>query len=474
MEMYYWTGFSKRKNSTKLPSDAGTKIDIVLKEDTNEENPTIILSGHDRHISYVFLPEFGKYYFVSSPTILTDNMTQYDLEEDYLASHKTGVGSTVAHIVYSSTGWDKDLVDGRIAIKGTKEIFSDPKTLGFNSTGCYVIGYVNNQNDGKMGALSYSVMSTSEMASMIGHMMETKFFDDLVQHFSGKVLDFIQSCIWVPIDGSGFVSPTASSRMYLGSNVLADYSVTPPAPYNIFHYPVITPVARLGGIVSLSLGSKYQDFRDSQPYTSISLYLPGVGLVDLNANDLYSSDNINVETIFDITTGDCTYRLYTDDNELIKTVSFNASASVSLSQTNMNSAGVLGAIGGTAGGVIGLGAAVAGLNPVGVATAGVGILAGASAALMAANQRSTSIKGTNSGRSSFFDVNAVSVVFRQYTEDPDDANYIAKFGRPVGLTHAINNHSGYVQCENASVDIVGSSSERDAINGYLNSGFYYE
>ena len=60
------------------------------------------------------------------------------------------------------------------------------------------------------------------------------------------------------------------------------------------------------------------------------------------------------------------------------------------------------------------------------------------------------------------------------TEDCDNANYIAQKGRPVALTHAISNHSGYVQCDGASVSITGDAWERDQINSYLNSGFFYE
>ena len=469
----YWTGFSKRKNSTLLPNDTlATEIDVVLKEDTSIDNPSIILTGNTLNIDYCYIQDFGKYYFVGSPIVLTNGMTQYDLEEDYLASRKTEIGSTVAHIAYSSTGWDKDLTDGRIAVKGTKTIYHDSQSLGFDG-GCYIIGVVNNDSNGKLGALSYYRMDAANLAKLIKYMMQDSFWDKIKQYFNGKTLDFIQSCIWVPVSGSGFVG-TMQTTFYVGDTAIADYSTVPETPVYITHYPVTTPVAELGSVVSLSLGSKFQDFRDNQPYSSASLYLPGVGLTDLNINDFYESASVNVQTIFDITTGDCTYKIYDDSNQLLKTVSFNASASVSLSQVNINSAGAIAGIGGAVGGVVGLGLSAVTMNPVGMATAGVGILAGASAAVMSANQRSTSIKGTNSGRSGFYTRTASTVVVRQDTEDCDNANYIARIGRPVGQTHAISNHSGYVQCEGASVSIAGDNSERDIINNYLNTGFYYE
>ena len=34
--------------------------------------------------------------------------------------------------------------------------------------------------------------------------------------------------------------------------------------------------------------------------------------------------------------------------------------------------------------------------------------------------------------------------------------------------------SGYVQCQNASVDIPAEVSDREIINSYLNTGFFYE
>ena len=474
MTIHYWTSFSKRDNSTKQPNlVSASSISVVWKEDTSIEKPAIILAGNAINIEYVFIDDWNKYYFVDSITILTNGLTQYDLSEDCLATRKTEIGSTVAHIAYSSTGWDKDLTDARIALKGTKTIYSDPKALGFDSSGCYIVGVVNNQNDAKLGALSYYRMSGYDLSLLITWMMKTDFFTEIQQYFNGKPTDFIQSCIWVPVDGTGFVG-SVQTTLYLGDTAVADYSTTPPTSIMISHYPISTPVAQLGSTVSLSLGSKWQDFRDNQPYSSASLYLPGVGMTDLNINDFYESNNVNIQTVFDITTGDCIYKIFDDTNQLLKTVSFNTSASVSLSQMNMNSAGALAGIGGAIGGVVGLGMSAITMNPLGAATAGVGVLAGASAAIMAANQRSTSIKGTNSGRSGFYDNMASLVVVRQDTEDCDDASYIARMGRPVGLTHAISNHSGYVQCENASIELSGDTYERNEINRYLNSGFFYE
>ena len=458
-----------------VPLNEGSNT-ISANADSITINYDISTSGDlPLNYTYAYIDKFKKYYFVSAPVVLTDGIIQYDLEEDPLASHKAEIGSTVAHIAYSSTGWDKDLTDNRIAVKGTKTIYHDSQALPLESvgSGCYIIGVVNGQNDGsKTGALSYYRMSALELSQLIKYMMKKDIWDSIKEYFNGKTMDFIQSCIWVPHTGAGFVG-TLQTTFYVGDTAIADYSTVPATPVYIDHYPITTKVLSLG-LTSVSLGTKFQDFRDNQPYSSASLYLPGVGLTDLNINDFYESNNVNIETILDITTGDITYKIYDDSNQLLKTVNFNGSASVSMSQINMNAAGAIAGIGGVVGGVVGMGLSALTMNPVAVAGAGVGVLAGASAAVMAANQRSTSIKGTNSGRSGFFTNAASTVVVRQDTEDPDDANFIARCGRPVAATHAISNHSGYVQCEGASVNIAGDTWERDKINSYLNSGFYYE
>lgn len=47
-------------------------------------------------------------------------------------------------------------------------------------------------------------------------------------------------------------------------------------------------------------------------------------------------------------------------------------------------------------------------------------------------------------------------------------------GRPCYKNVKINTLTGFVKCAGASVPINGLASDRDRINAYLNSGFYYE
>ena len=482
MKLHYWTGFSKRDNSTKIPTATATQIDVVWKEDTSIDMPSVILKGNATNIDYCYIPTFGKYYNVKAPIILTNGLTQYDLEEDVLSTHKATVGNTVAHIAYSSTGYDKNIIDSRIAVKGSRLVYQTSENLGFDSDGCYVVSVTNDENPGRQGATAYYIMGAYDLYLLLKYMQKDDIYTELNNYFNGSAINFIQNCIWVPISYSKATTlfgGTSQTSFYIGKTLVADYSQTPPAAYPITHVPITTAVATLtngGGYVtsSVPIGNKWKDFRDLQPYTSAGLYLPGIGQTDLNINDFYDSNNVNISVVFDITTGDALYKIFDDNNQLMKTVSINTSANVSLAQFATNIAGVISSVGGAVGGVAGFGLAAATGNVFGAASSAFGILSNASSAIMAANQRSVSVKGANSSRAGFKDSLAVLTLVQLDTEDPDDANYIAKYGRPVALTHAISNHSGYVQCEKASIEIPGDVWERTTINQYLNSGFYYE
>ena len=217
MKLKYWTGFTKRKNSTKIPSGIGTEIDIYLKENTSIDNPTVILKGNAINIDYAYIQDFGKYYFVGSPIILTNGTTQYDLEEDVLATHKSDVGSTIAHIAYSSTGYDVTIPDPRIAAMSTQIKYTNVAASGFDKDGCYVIGVLNDQTSGKVGAISYYICDTTALQKIAAHLVTVDFKNEIAQIFTGDWLQLIPSLIWVPLSlhsGRG-VHRTASTPCVL-------------------------------------------------------------------------------------------------------------------------------------------------------------------------------------------------------------------------------------------------------------------
>ena len=413
--------------------------------------------------TYAYISKFNKYYFMSTPIILTNGQIQYDLEEDYLATHKTEIGSTVAHIAYSSTGWDAYIVDNRLPVKTTVTTTHVSKLSGLDATGCYILSLITDKANGKTGAIGHYLMDESNLKNLVANLYDISIASVVAEAFYSP-MDMIANCIWIPVsyaDASALCS--ASELITLNTSPIST------AGRPVYGCQVTVPI-RIYSSVPIPIPNRSSDFRDSQPYTTASLYLPGIGLTDININDFSGSANVNVYTKVDITNGDIIYWIFNDNNDVVKTVSFNGAEPVPLAHIAANSKGALTGIGGAAAMIA---SAVLGAGNMGqMLTAGSLMAAGSTA--LAFNQRATSMKGGYSGRASFAETVYMLTVVRQNTADPNNANYIARWGRPVGQTHAISSHSGYVQCDAASVSLAGDNSERDIINNYLNTGFYYE
>lgn len=467
MKLKYWTGFSKRKNSTKIPSATGTEIDVYWKEDTSIDSPSVVLSSNIFNIDYCYINDWGKYYFVSSISTLDDGTVQYDLVEDVLATNKTAIGSTVAHIAYAATGYDAYIVDSRIAVKPTYAYFDNQSAAsGLSNQGVYILSVVNGESNGDTGCLTYYYIPYNYLDNLMTDLLDNTVWDN-IKAMLDNPMDSVVNLIWVPLPYTALTSgvniEAASSPIKLMGETLT----------NTEGFKVIDPVSVLAS-VSLTIPYRTQDFRDGQPYTDFSLYLPGLGLTDLNSNDFIESLNVSIYTYVDFAHGDITYWIYNDDGVVVKTCMFHCGITVPIAHISTNAGGGIASIGGSVGGFATM---IGGLmtGQLGIAAGGAmtGVLSAGNSALQF-NKRSTSLQGSDMGRASFHTTTFTLVQSTVDTEDPDDANYISRFGRPVGLTHAISNHSGYVQCENASVSTSGDDWEREQINSFLNGGFYYE
>ena len=467
--------FSKRINSTKQPTGAGTDVSVVLKEGCSVENPILVLAGNNFTYNYAYIGDFGRYYFVTDIDIQANGLVQVALSEDSLASAKTAIGNTVAHILYSSTGYDRQLADTRMLVKTTKKIFSDslvlekgtvPPTPVFDTTGCYILTVMNSIGSDNGFTCSY-IMSYNDIVALAGFMMNMgdAKFQDLAKAFRSP-FDAIVSCIWIPINQSLVENGCSDFDVIIGMvNMTTEFSMS--------QCKVLTVSESTENfLASITTIPHYDDFRAVQPYTSYTLYIPMYGVVDLNASDLrkmiVDDHGLALAITIDYLTGDVIVRIYQGTDTIIQSINYNIGIQCPLAQTSYDVRGAINAIGGVAGSVGNLAAGDLGGSWMNVA----GSLLNFAAAY---NTRSYSFKGSVNGRAATaWNMKFCLTEYAFDTEDPDDANYIARQGRPVGKTEAISSHSGYVQCDGASVDLQGFEGERDTINNYLNTGFYYE
>jgi len=462
MKLHYWTGFSKRDNSTKIPTATATQIDVVWKEDTSIDMPSVILKGNATNIDYCYIPDWGKYYNVKAPIMLTNGMAQYDLEEDVLATHKTAIGNTKAMILRSSTGYNVWLPDPEVYVSAEKTIVREVNStnVGFaDSTGCYLLSVIN--EDGCATGFSCQYYDSGVgMQNLANQLMQSSFMTDLLK-YSANVATGIVSLKWMPFNYSDITTA--------GFTTLSNYKISN-LSFTSAGYKITGTSYYLDGAVTIPIPWRSdKDFREAAPYSMIKLLVPMYGLVDLNASDLVGATNLYVQYRADRSTGDVTVIINADTaGEVLQTIQFNVAVEVPIATLTRDIGGAVSALSGGVNSAIGIAAG----NYIGGAA---GLISNAASFALSANGRSVSSKGSLQGKSMTAYGNQFQIMlYTNHTLDPTNADFIATKGRPCQYVDSINNHSGYVQCMDASVDIPGDVWERTQINSYLNSGFYYE
>ena len=468
MNVNFYT-FSKRRNSTKQPTGTGTVIDCKLKEGTSVKNPKLTISGDVFGYDYAYIGDFGRYYFVSDVISEAKGITTYVLEEDSLASNKTAIGSTVARIAFASTGYNKEIIDTRLCaeVEKTMILSSSSANTFYDPDGCYIITAFGKSAQTSNGLGTSYALTLGNISQIHDWLGESTVMEKLTNYFLGNPLDSIFGCIWVPFDLDQVPGSSTGDIRIGNQSSQADGKL-------ITGFVLNGTGIKYNSGQTLSITRSFNDFRDYEPYTTAQLQLPGVGLVDINLSDFYGSSNVKVQTAVEYGTGDIMYRIMDDNNKLKQVITTNVASLCPLGQSTSNIGGAIGSVASVAGGFGGLVLSTLTENPMGMLASGGAMLMGAGQAALNLNRHGTSIKGGSGGRVASIDGAIRLYQYMAVTEDCDNANYIAKKGRPVGVTSAISNYSGFIQCDDASVSIGGESWERDQINSYLNSGFFYE
>ena len=125
-----YAGFSKRKNSTKQPTGAGTAITCTLKDDTSMVQPTFILAGNNFTYNYVAFA--GRYYYVDDVVSLHNGLCEVQCNIDVLATYKSAIQATTAYVLYYNHN-QTEISDKRLTTKTTKTV--DLNTGAFDTLG---------------------------------------------------------------------------------------------------------------------------------------------------------------------------------------------------------------------------------------------------------------------------------------------------------------------------------------------------
>ena len=513
--------FSKKRNSTKQPTSLSDTRTVTLKEGTSQDRPIFKVTGNN--FNYNYCEWDSKYYFIEEIISLRNNEIEVHCVMDPLATYKTEIMAGTYYVSYSSQTGDAWLADTRIPLKASASVSANTGLTGILSNiGCYILtvtgvnsvtsymytseatlasifsdlatwrdqvkdttqAIAQNYNAAAYGNTvdtTDSFTGISETLSSIGSAITdtvksladtiTASFktisDALVQSgFFGSAyenaMDCVRSCIWVPFDYSQ-MQPGSAGSMYIG---------TYPIPSAKAGSPISAKPST--GSFSISIPWQHSDWR-RKTCEDVYLYLPLVGMVQLSGDSLTSQSSLTIYWSATFTDGVICYKVMAG-SQVIGAYSGNGAVNYPVGIAQQASAG---AVAGSA--VQGIskiasgGIAGAKAGPVGAIVRGLASAVGAAYDVI--DQYNTTHISTvgNVGGGAGLGLGRDAVC---YTVSHDTvvapADMQATMGLPTMKPMAISSLTGYCQLANAHVDAPATAEELDAIDYYLNSGFFIE
>lgn len=448
MEIKLWENFSKRKNSTKQPSqDSAIIKDVRLKESTSLDNPTFLLSGNINNYTYV---QSGfVFYFVNEIVSITNDIFELRCEKDCLATYKSYISSSRQFISRSASDYNVELPDNIFTPQANISTNQYTTNVPFiNSTGAYIARIITNN-----GITNYCDTKAS-IDSVVGHCFNNDLFDESFIEEVGKTLfnykQFLVEVYWIPANlatiksgdllvflGKYQVQGTTSGRLVV-NGLTSDFNLNTPSRY-------------------------YNDYRDyDSRFTEFILDLPGIGTTTLSPNDVYNG--ISIKSTMDCITGAVKYEFYSGGS-IITEFRSNYKVPIQISGTTSDQL-----LSGTMHMASGAASTMLGAYSLNAGEIAQGLYSMAEGAIEAEKQ-TAHILGT---QGSIIDL----------ANDPDihltriihecSGSPVENLGRKLNEYRTINSLSGFTQCMSASIDIPSESGDKDIVNNYLNSGFYYE
>lgn len=462
---------SKKRNSTKIATEQEmTKtVSVVLKENCSDYNPVFLLNFPENVFPYNYVQWDNWYYFIDDVIRGRNNLFEVHCTQDVLATYKSYILQTTAFVAYSSVSGGAWLPDKRVPVKADCIVSRSTANLGiWREGGIYILTVI-----GETGACSFGI-NINGLYNLIRGLQndQTDIYDDIMdlvadadypsivadlqQHVMGN--DFtnapqcIRSCTWIPFNITG----ASSEFIYLGKFK----STVAGIPVNG------EPIT---GSITVSIPWHYSDWRRAY-CEDIYLYLPLVGIVSLSSDSLTNAGSITIYYSYTVTDGKISYQVVSG-GEIIGAYGGSCAADYPIGINQKASANeVMNSI------MEGVGKTVSTLtlgSAPSVASGVNAVITGIKTAEVALSHHPSCVGGVGGGAGSGLprDVVCYSVAHSTALEPSELAGVL---GVPTQKVISLSSCTGYCECINAHCAIPASSDAINAVDMFLNSGFYIE
>lgn len=491
MKIKLFTGFTKKKNSTKVPGSGATFMELTgtLKDPCSVINPTVkvvrgVLDIVPDLYNYAYIAKFGRYYFVDNVAWM-NGFWEISMTVDVLASYRSQIGTSSHYVLRtdSTTDYDPMITDVLYPATSDVDLYQYSITSGFVSSissGFYVVGVISGNDTDAVGAISYYAMSASQFGALKEWLLsednlETMEIIDsqgqlLINDMSKELFkamynpyQYIASCMWFPI------LPSAISGQSVTSIKVGWWS------YNLNATRINAQTIRINeGPTTIHRhpqASTRGDYLNYAPYTRCNVYgIFGTVPLDLSYFDR-DDDTLTIKYIIDLISGQCRARIESykssetnPHHHIISESSFLCGVPIQLAQVAVDYLGEAVAAVDTAANTIQNALSLNIGGTISAAAHGIYNTINASMPQMRTSGTNGSFIITNSNLQTTFSYQHFKIV------DED----IGHKGRPLCQIRQIDTLTGYIICADGEFDISALNAERDMITDYLTGGFFWE
>ena len=489
MQIYLFTNFSKRENSTKRPDlSSGTVYNCRLKQPTSAINPVIEIDQNDQqafmNYSFAYIPAFYRYYIVAD-IVSTGHLWIYSLETDVLATYKDQIGSYPFYILRSSAEYNGRVIDNfyPLLTEFTQNIkmletpwAHTPLDEGIPeyitvTRGTFIVGVIGipeSSGYGSYGSIKYLALRYNQMITFIRQLTDNTIISDhgfsaddaslSLQKSLINPLSYIKSCLWLPFSYDDI------SGSELTSVTIWTWSLAVPCK-------LVTGLPMMFNTDEFTLDPHPQASRgwylNTSPYTQLELYYPPFGLISLDTMELIDTETIRLEVTTDLITGAGRLEVWTEKEglrfRLLNKLNTQIGVPIQLSEVGYDYSNVKASL-------VGIGAEA--INSFASAVMPSGLSNAVSLIGNAANAMRTHVSSVG-GNGNFSDLNGrIELIETYYHVTDEDINDV---GRPLCEIRRPAEIPGFIMVRNGDMVLPdGTSGEHAEIKSYLENGFFYE
>lgn len=522
MNVTFYTGFTKRVNSTKRPS-GGTTLSVALKDDTSIESPVFRLDkgNNAAYMNYNYCQFNGAYYYIDDVVLTNRNIYEYHCRKDVLATEKNRILASTQYVTRSTNRYNVKTIDA--AYPATGVVKSSTTQATFNTSGFSGLSTVVNSTavlgiiggsiatseiaNSRFGAVTYYIMNMSTLAKFINYLtLDTSYFaiegSDLPEGMQKALINpfqYIVSCFIIPCSYDSVYSQlhswssvASTSTIEFGYQFSFDTQSTKCAKLlqglATFSPRAVSTIIRAWQwdvelpkheqtYNAVTGESTDRDYLNKAPYTTHHIFADPFGQVLIDSDFMMANNyKVRISCDVDIITGKG-YMNISNQNEstIINRVPSQVGVNLPLAQVSIDQLAVQQAetkgVASLVSGLVGVGSNLASGNVVGAINSGITAFTGsvnAQADEMRAKQPTVQKSGVQDSLFSFV-YPAITHTFSLVTEMDKD-----RFGAPCNVYGQLSYFEGFCQVDSP---VYGSAIRADdnlSVIQFLKGGIYLE